>query len=326
MRKIFSRCPLLLTVLISTLNACGPQEQSAAPTEPVDANTPGGKSTSALELDIGSSLGSPVIASTTCGSLNESTPSCTYSGAPDKTYVWTAPFTGEFKFTTQGSGFDTSLHIYNRVSGAALSCNDDAEGTLQSTLELSVSGGQQLRVVVDGYGWECGSFGLNISSLSGAPVKRAMTWSLLDSATSTALRAYALVGSDSLTDPYQGDTLTSQTLPVLCIDKRRVPHPGTDTIGNPVRTSGGAWRRTWSGGIIAVTPPVAGTSLTSRAVADTLCVNNFGVGYRMAEFHDGDSSLWPGWDFWGEARGANLPPFQSTRFWVAIDGLDSNPW
>lgn len=326
MRRSSNRCPLLLTVLFSTLNACGPQEQSSAPTEPVDVNTPRGRSISALELDIGSSMGSPVIASTTCGSLNESTPSCTYSGAPDKTYIWTAPFSGSFKFTTQGSGFDTSLHIYNRASGAALDCNDDAEGTLQSSLVLSVSAGQQLRVVVDGYGWECGSFALNISSLSGGPVKRAMTWSLLDSAAPMASQAYALVGSDALTDPYQGDTLTSQTLPVLCISKSGVPHPGTGVIGNPVQTSGGAWRRTWSGGTIALTPPVIGTSLTSRTVADTLCANNFGAGYRMAEFHDGDSSLWSGWDFWGAARSANLSPFQSTRFWVSINGTNANPW
>jgi hypothetical protein len=326
MNRISSGCFLLLAILVPTLNACGTQEQSHKPTEPVDTGTPIGESVSTLTINIGSRLGSPVLFSTTCNGSSESTPSCTYSDAPDITYIWTAPFSGDFKFTTQGSGFDTSLHIYNRVSGAALGCNDDAEGTVQSSLELSVSAGQQLRIVVDGYGWECGSFALNISALSGGPVKRAMTWSLLGLAAPNASQAYALVGTDAITNAYEGDTLTSQTLPVLCINKSGIPHPGTQVIGNPVQTSGGAWRRTWSGGTIALTRPVTGTSLTSRTVADTLCSNQFGTGYRMAEFHDGDPNLWSGWDFWGAARGANLTPFQSTRFWVAINGQNANPW
>jgi hypothetical protein len=126
--------------------------------------------------------------------------------------------------------------------------------------------------------------------------------------------------------PYQGDTLTSQSLPMLCINKNGTPNPGTSVIGSPQQTPGGAWRRTWSGGVVALTPPITGTSLTSRSVANGVCANHFGAGFRMAEFHDGDPNLWSGWDFWAEARGATIAPFQGTRFWVSINDQNANPW
>lgn len=158
-----------------------------------------------------------------------------------------------------------------------------------------------------------------------APTKKAMTWSLLNWATSSG-KAYAVPGSDASTNPYQGDTYTSNMLPVLCINKNNPPYPGAGVIGNPVQTPGGAWRRTWSGGTIAVTAPVQGTSLTSLAVANALCAGQFGAGYRMAEFHDGDPTVWSGWDFWAQVLGANIGPFQGTRFWVYINGQNANPW
>lgn len=164
------------------------------------------------------------------------------------------------------------------------------------------------------------------SSAPVGPLKTAMTWSLLASAAPNSAHAYALVGSDSRTNPYQGDTLTNQMLPVLCIKKNQPPYPGSGTIGSPVQTPGGAWRRSWSGGTIALTAPVKGNTLLSRTAADAFCASQFGTGYRMAEFHDGDPTLWSGWDFWGEALNANLTPFRNTRFWVSINDQNANPW
>ncbi|HYH95377.1 carboxypeptidase-like regulatory domain-containing protein [Hyalangium sp.] len=158
------------------------------------------------------------------------------------------------------------------------------------------------------------------------PLKTAMTWSLLNSAVPNVSHTYALVGSDSITNPYQGDMLTSQTLPVLCINKNNPAYPGAGVIGSPIQTPGGAWHRTWSGATIALTTPVTGNSLTSWAVADALCASQLGAGYRMAEFHDGDPTLWTGWDFWAEVSGASITPFQNTRFWVAINDQNANPW
>ena len=96
----------------------------------------------------------------------------------------------------------------------------------------------------------------------------------------------------------------------------------------------------WAGGRIALTPPIAGTALTSQEVADEFCRTHLGEGFRMAEFHDGKyvrgmgesryfGDSWPeahrlrrgGWNFW--ALG-NLP--DETRFWVRIDDQRANPW
>lgn len=159
-----------------------------------------------------------------------------------------------------------------------------------------------------------------------ASVKTAMTWHLSKSAAPSASNAYVLVGSDSITDPYQGDTSTKNSLPVLCINKNNPPYPGGGVLGNPHQTPGGAWRGTWSGGTAALTSPVQGLSLTSLTVANDLCATQFGAGYRMAEFHDGDPTLWSGWDFWAEARNASITPFQNTRFWVSINDQNANPW
>jgi len=319
---------LPLTALALALSACGAADQPGegpAPTKPFDAQALVSQdSVSSFNFDLGSAMGSPVASSNTCGAANSNTPSCAYSAAPDHSYYWTAPYSGTFTFTTQGSSYDTMLNIYNASTGGVLGCNDDSAGTLQSSLSLSLSGGTRVRIVVDGYAGSCGAFGLNISG-SSAPAKRAMTWSLLGTAAAGG-EAYALPGADGVTNPYSGDTLTSQALPVLCIHKNNNPHPGTGVIGNPVQTPGGAWRRTWSYGTIALTPPTLGTSLTSRSVADSLCARHFGAGFRMGEHHDGDPAYWAGWDFWGEALGANLAPFQGTRFWVAINNQNANPW
>jgi hypothetical protein len=328
MKRIFLPCSLLLSVLIPALNACGPQTDNPVASETAESPDEPSILSRGLITNIGSAIGSPIVSSSTCNQSNESSPpaACTYlSDTPDQTYLWTAPFTGNFNFTLSNANFDTVLHIYNTANGTLLGCNDDAPGTSRSALTFPVNAGQQLRIVVDGFGWYCGNFALDISGTPTGPVKRAMTWSLLGSAVANS-RAYALVGSDSVTNAYQGDTPISQALPVLCINKSGLANPGTGVIGSPVQTPGGAWRRTWSGGTLALTSPVTGTSLTALSVANSLCANQFGTGYRMAEFHDGDPNLWSGWDFWGEARGANLTPFQNTRFWVFINGQNANPW
>lgn len=130
---------------------------------------------------------------------------------------------------------------------------------------------------------------------------------------------YALVASDQTTNPYTGDTPISEDLPILCIKKAELVKP---TFINPTQTPGGAWRQTWSGGYIGFTDPISGKELTSLSIANQICSNKFGDGYRMAEFHDGDPSLWAGWDFWGEL----ISEIPSSRFWVSINDQSSNPW
>nr|WSZ94754.1 hypothetical protein OH820_03045 [Streptomyces sp. NBC_00857] len=76
---------------------------------------------------------------------------------------------------------------------------------------------------------------------------------------------------------------------------------------------------------MAATPPVQGSTLTGRAVADGLCVQYYGAGRRMAEHHDGrygaNLEYSGGWSFWAHGY---VP--DGARFWTAIDDQPANPW
>lgn len=161
--------------------------------------------------------------------------------------------------------------------------------------------------------------------------KKAMTWVTRQTKIVSG-KTYALVGSDNvITNPYKGDTPISQSLPILCIKKANLPKP-TFNLGS-ARTPGGAWTATWSGGYIGLTPPVLGNTLTSLSVANNICARSFGTGYRMAEFHDGNSTGLlppgaPGWTFWGEVVPSSIKRLtqDKLRFWVSINDQPANPW
>ena len=62
-----------------------------------------------------------------CGAyVNEGTTSCA-SGTEvgDVWYVYTPTFTGEARFQTCGSGFDTTLQLSSGCNGALFDCSDD---------------------------------------------------------------------------------------------------------------------------------------------------------------------------------------------------------
>lgn len=144
-----------------------------------------------------------------------------------------------------------------------------------------------------------------------ASIRTGMTWTVLGQ-TEGAVH----VGSDGVTDPYHGDTSIDQFLSIVCllVDGRRAPEGITFDLYNG-----------WALGEVKATPPIPGAVLTSREEADAICAEEFGAGWRLAEFHDGrygdDLTLRGGWSFW--AAGA-LPA--GTRFWVAIDDQPANPW
>jgi hypothetical protein len=139
-----------------------------------------------------------------------------------------------------------------------------------------------------------------------------MTWV----ATQQSTQGYVHVGTDATTNAYQGDTPAYAVLPVLCLSVNYAPVPAGVT---PDFYNG------WGRGVVGLTLPVPGTTLTSRAAADALCASSFGTGWREAEFHDGyygtNLSASGGWAFW--ANGA-VP--STTRFWVAINDQLANPW
>jgi hypothetical protein len=119
--------------------------------------------------DLGVALGSPVATGSTIGLTNDFTPPCASSSAPDASYTWTAPSSGTYVFSTMGSSFDTILHLRLYNTTISLGCNDDSNGTLQSTVSVNLSAGQTVLAIIDGYGGSQGSYRLNISGGSSIP-------------------------------------------------------------------------------------------------------------------------------------------------------------
>lgn len=112
--------------------------------------------------DIGSSVGSPVLYSDTCGAFDEHTPTCGYSQSSDHSYRWTAPATGGYSFTTEGSSFDTILQLYDADGINPIACNDDSNGSTSSSVQAELSAGQSIVIAVEGAGAACGPFQLHV--------------------------------------------------------------------------------------------------------------------------------------------------------------------
>jgi ELWxxDGT repeat protein len=157
------------------------------------------------------------------------------------------------------------------------------------------------------------------ASKPGVTPKRGLTWVLSETDSCKQTR---VVCNDC--DPYVGDTLCTESRPLLCIKQEAL-----SDCSAPLSSTDG-----WSGGTVALTPfLVRGTELTSLAAANALCASTFGAGYRMAEHHDGGG----GWGF--RAKGSITPLAtpasthprfnrlnQPHRFWVHIKNQQGNCW
>ncbi len=106
------------------------------------------------------------MSGTTVGGMQQTAePSCSSTdGAPDATFLWTAPSTGLFTIDTNGSDFDTVLVVRDAsCAGAELACNDDAEDfPPQSLVTIALTAGQQVVVVVTGFAGASGNYVLHI--------------------------------------------------------------------------------------------------------------------------------------------------------------------
>ncbi|MBI1815781.1 MAG: hypothetical protein HYR72_12450 [Deltaproteobacteria bacterium] len=86
--------------------------------------------------------------------------------APDRSFLYTAPFSGTFLIDTVGSAFDTVLYVRDvNCLGAQLACNDDIGGGVhQSQVMVPLTSGQHIAIVVDGYKNANGNFNLHIAA------------------------------------------------------------------------------------------------------------------------------------------------------------------
>ena len=148
------------------------------------------------------------------------------------------------------------------------------------------------------------------------------------------LKTYVMVGIDATSNPYTGDTNTSETHSLLCIVPSNLRAPAK--LPSPRTSPGGALVGSFSRSYLFAIPNIQGTQLTSKAAADKICKTfrqsdflDNGINYsnaRMAEFHDGDKATGlTGWKFWGVASENNLNGFKD-RMWVSITDQNTNPW
>ena len=138
--------------------------------------------------------------------------------------------------------------------------------------------------------------------------------------------------------PYTGDTWCWRKKPILCIRKRWYARPPYD-VPNPASVHD--FYNGWSGGIARVTTPVRGCFIFSKMHADFICRIHFGLGWRMASFHDGfymdsmDGSYlsggswsWSsvnqgGWNFWAYS---NIGTTKIKKYWTYIRDQPGNCW
>ena len=141
--------------------------RSATPTPTV--RTPIPTSVPCAAATLGSTF--PVsVSGTTAGRMNSMNgASCGGGGnAPDVTYQWTARAAGTYTIDTIGSSYDTVLYVRNATCGGTqLACDDDSGGNLTSRVSVTLSAGQTIVVVVDGFGSASGNYNLHITTPGG---------------------------------------------------------------------------------------------------------------------------------------------------------------
>jgi hypothetical protein len=127
-------------------------------------------------------------------------------------------------------------------------------------------------------------------------------------------------------NPVQGDSSCRSALPVLCVlqDGSTAESAG---LVNDTKVEGGSPSYSvsagWVSGTLGATAPVAGFVLGSLEAANARCSKELGIGWRMAELHDGMGS--------GSSaglvgkRGPGLTS-QQTRHWVYAKDQKSNCW
>ncbi|PTL76438.1 hypothetical protein DAT35_49825 [Vitiosangium sp. GDMCC 1.1324] len=131
-----------------------------------------GQTRQALWVDLYNQIGTPIVNGNTYNAANEFTPPADCSdgpGGPDLSFKWTVPADGTYKIWTNYP-LDSVLHIYtfnsNGTLGALKGCNNDVSDTdLTSSLTLSFTKGEVLRIIVDSYQTprnNAGTFALNI--------------------------------------------------------------------------------------------------------------------------------------------------------------------
>jgi len=123
----------------------------------------GGGIGSCNAVDLGSRTGASVATGNTIGGTATLEGSCGGDEAEEAVFAWTAPSAGRYTFDLAGSGYDTVLYLRDGLCATReLECNDDSDESVQSSVTVTLRAGQQVTIVIDGYGGDTGTFELAI--------------------------------------------------------------------------------------------------------------------------------------------------------------------
>ncbi|MBU1936644.1 T9SS type A sorting domain-containing protein [bacterium] len=97
-------------------------------------------------------------------------PHCDYNdpnnAAPDVVYVYSPAAAVTVTIDLSNSGYDTKLWVYDGscVEANIIACDDDGGSGYQSKIiSLTLTGGHDYYIIVDGYGTDCGNYVINIT-------------------------------------------------------------------------------------------------------------------------------------------------------------------
>lgn len=135
--------------------------------------------------------------------------------------------------------------------------------------------------------------------------KKGMTWGLSNPIPEpvNGVAHFACKVASGDCDPYKGDTVCSQPMPILCINPMGLTKPANLTESK--------WDK-WTGGIVGTTKPIAAPNKLSEA--NKMCVEEFGKGWRVAQFHDSATGR-SAWAFSGYGNAGTM----GKRYWTDID-------
>lgn len=117
-----------------------------------------------VETDMTSLLTTSTATGTTAGLTNNIAPACSSSStAAERVYALSLPVPVQsLVINTDGSAFDTVLHVRDASCGMSLACDDDGGLSVQSQVTMTNVAPGNYAVVVDGFSANTGMYTLNV--------------------------------------------------------------------------------------------------------------------------------------------------------------------
>lgn len=99
----------------------------------------------------------------THGATGTDLSNCSINDTLDVWHNYTPSFSGEVTISTEASGFDTTLSIFDACGGTELACDDDSGSGLTSRIVIFMTAGQTYQIRIAGYNGGKGNYVLTVS-------------------------------------------------------------------------------------------------------------------------------------------------------------------